>query len=72
MVAHTCNPSYLENRDQKDHSFRPVWVKSEQDKACLLDKAGHGCASLNSSSTGGIGRMIVVWGWPYVKGRRPK
>jgi hypothetical protein len=26
-VAHFCNPSYLEGRDQKDHSWRPSWAK---------------------------------------------
>jgi hypothetical protein len=25
LVAHACNPGYLEDRDQEDHSSKPAW-----------------------------------------------
>jgi hypothetical protein len=28
LVAHICNPSYSEDRDQKDHGSRPVQANS--------------------------------------------
>jgi hypothetical protein len=31
MMAHTCNPSYLQGRDQKDSGLRPAQGKSWQD-----------------------------------------
>jgi hypothetical protein len=27
-VAHTCNPSYSEGRDQEDHGSKPAWGSS--------------------------------------------
>jgi hypothetical protein len=29
LVAHTCNPSYSEGRDQKDHSSKPARIVPE-------------------------------------------
>jgi hypothetical protein len=31
LVAHACNPSYLEGWDLKDHSWRPTQANSSQD-----------------------------------------
>jgi hypothetical protein len=31
LVAHACNPSYLEGRDQEDHGSKPARAKSSQD-----------------------------------------
>jgi hypothetical protein len=28
LVAHTCNPSYLGDRGQEDHSSKPAWANS--------------------------------------------
>jgi hypothetical protein len=25
-MAHTCNPSYLDGRDQQDHGLKPAWA----------------------------------------------
>jgi hypothetical protein len=30
-VAHACNPSYWEGRDEEDHSSRPAQANSSQD-----------------------------------------
>jgi hypothetical protein len=30
-MAHTCNPSYSEGRDQEDHISKPAWVNSSWD-----------------------------------------
>jgi hypothetical protein len=30
-VAHACNPSYLEGRNQEDHSSKPAQANSSQD-----------------------------------------
>jgi hypothetical protein len=29
LVAHTCNPSYSEGRDEEDHSSRPTKAKNQ-------------------------------------------
>jgi hypothetical protein len=31
QVAHTCNPSYSEGRDQEDHGFKSARASSSQD-----------------------------------------
>jgi hypothetical protein len=31
LVAHTCNPSYSEGRDQEDHSVKPAQGNSSRD-----------------------------------------
>jgi hypothetical protein len=31
LVAHACNPSYSEGRDQKDCGSKPAWSNSLQD-----------------------------------------
>jgi hypothetical protein len=28
LVAHTCNPSYLGDRNQGDHGSKPAWANS--------------------------------------------
>jgi hypothetical protein len=28
LVAHACNPSYSEGKDQEDHGLRPAWANS--------------------------------------------
>jgi hypothetical protein len=28
LVAHTCNPSYSEGKDQEDHGLSPAWANS--------------------------------------------
>jgi hypothetical protein len=30
-VAHACNPSNMEDRDQKDCEYKPVWANSSRD-----------------------------------------
>jgi hypothetical protein len=35
-VAHTCNPSYSEGRDQEDHGLKPAEANSSQDP--ILEK----------------------------------
>jgi hypothetical protein len=36
QVAHACNPSYSEGRDQEDRGSKPVWAESLQDP--ILEK----------------------------------
>jgi hypothetical protein len=31
LVAHACNPSYSEGRDQEDHSSKPAWPNTSRD-----------------------------------------
>jgi hypothetical protein len=30
-TAHTCNASYLRDKDQEDYGPRPAWAKSQQE-----------------------------------------
>jgi hypothetical protein len=39
MVAHTCNPSYSEGRDQEDRSLKPAQANSLRDP--ILKKTHH-------------------------------
>jgi hypothetical protein len=36
LVAHTCNPSYSENKDQEDNSSKPAQENSSQDRILKL------------------------------------
>jgi hypothetical protein len=38
-VAHTCNPSFLGDRDQEDHSSKPTWEKSLLDSISKIPSA---------------------------------
>jgi hypothetical protein len=31
LLAHTCNPSYSEGRDQENHGSKPGWANSSRD-----------------------------------------
>jgi hypothetical protein len=39
LVAHSCNPSYLQARDQEDHCWKPALANSSQDP--ILKKTYH-------------------------------
>jgi hypothetical protein len=63
-MAHTCNPSYLEGRDQEDQGPRPAWANSSQDSIstnkklsvvlCVMVCACH------SRYVGNVNRAIMV------------
>jgi hypothetical protein len=48
-VACTCNPSYLGDLDQEEHSLRPAWVNSLQDHISKITRA---------KWTGGVAQVI--------------
>jgi hypothetical protein len=60
MVAHVCNPSYLEGRDWEDHSLRPSEAKKITRPPTHTIKDEHGSALLSSSYSGNINRRILV------------
>jgi hypothetical protein len=51
-VAHACNPSYLGDRDQKDHGWMPAQANSSRDP--ILKKTHY---------KKGLVECIKVWPW---------
>jgi hypothetical protein len=50
-VAHACNPSYLEGRDQEDHSLSPIQTE-KLTKPPFQSMTGHGDTYLLSQLHG--------------------
>jgi hypothetical protein len=48
LVAHACNPSYLEGRDQKDRGSEPAWANSLRDPI----------SKIPSTRTGGVTQVV--------------
>jgi hypothetical protein len=49
MVAHACNPSYSEGRDQEDRGSKPAWANSSQDPISKI---------LNTKRVGGVAQGV--------------
>jgi hypothetical protein len=63
MVAHTFNPSYSGGTDQKDCGLKPTWAKKLV-RPTSQPIRGMVVYSCDPRYVGGIGRGIMVGGWP--------
>jgi hypothetical protein len=60
LLAHTCNPIYLEGGHQEDCGLWPAWAKMLE--RILTNKLSMMVSICNASYMAGIGRRIAVPG----------